>query len=50
MTCRHPLGVWADNDGNIVYKYDDVDQLYPSDIFKFCPECGVKLSGESEGV
>ena len=46
MTCKHSLGVHADNDGNIHYKYDDVDGLYPVDVFKFCPECGAKLTNE----
>lgn len=43
---RHPLGVHADNDGNICYKYDDIEGLYPVDVFKFCPDCGESLRCE----
>lgn len=43
MTCRHILGAWADYNGNVHYEYEYTDQLYPVDVFKFCPECGEKI-------
>lgn len=46
MTCKHPLGVWADYEGKIHYKFDDINELYPVDVFKFCPECGTSLMCE----
>jgi hypothetical protein len=43
MSHNHPLGVWADYDGNVHYEYESTEQLYPVDIFEYCPVCGKKL-------
>lgn len=48
MTCKHPLGVHGDYDGNVHYEYENTDNLYPVDVFKFCPECGENLKPHEE--
>ena len=50
MTCRHPLGVWADNDGNVHYEYENTEQLYLVDIFEYCPVCGTKLDSQEKQI
>lgn len=48
MRCEHKLGVHADYDGNthFVFKPDELDQLYPTEKFQFCPDCGQALNCE----
>jgi hypothetical protein len=47
MSHNHILGAWADYDGNVHYEYKDTYELFPVDIFEFCPVCGVKLNNET---
>jgi hypothetical protein len=48
MSHNHILGAWADYVGNVHYEYENTEQLYPVDIFEYCPVCGVKLKPVSD--
>lgn len=43
MSHNHILGAYADYDGNVHYEYENIEGLYPVDVFQFCPVCGQNL-------